>query len=62
MKKLNIILGKTHRRILRLLLEGILDKAGVGSENAYFFVRFKDGIPVNPTTLVMRDKDEEIGQ
>jgi len=60
MRKIELFLGKVQRRILKVLLDGVLERAKMKTDDIYFFVRVKDGKPVNPATLV--ERDEEIGQ
>lgn len=55
MRKIELFLGKTQRRILQVLLDGVLEKAKMKSNEVYFFVRVKDGRPVNPATLVEKE-------
>jgi hypothetical protein len=55
MRKIDLILGKAQRRILRVLLDGVLEKAKMKGNDVYFFVRVKDGKPVNPATLVEKE-------
>lgn len=54
MRKVELFLGKAQRRILKVLLDGVLEKAKMSTNDVYFFVRIKDGEPVNPATLVER--------
>ena len=54
MRKVKLFLGKAQRRILKVLLDGVLEKAKMSTNDVYFFVRIKDGEPVNPATLVER--------
>ena len=52
MKRIEVLLGKAQRRVLRVLLDGILDKAEMKNKTVWMFVKVKNGVPVNPATLV----------
>lgn len=56
MRKVEVILGKAQRRILKVLLDGVLEKADMKDKDVFFFVRYKDGVPVGPATLVEKEK------
>jgi hypothetical protein len=55
MRKVEVILGKAQRRILKVLLDGVLDRAEMKEKDVFFFVRVKNGEPVNPATLVEKE-------
>lgn len=55
MRKVQIILGKTQRRILKVLLEGILDKAEMKDMDVYFFVKVRNGEPNGYASLVEKE-------
>lgn len=55
MRKIEVILGKAQRRILKVLLDSVLEKAGMDDKDVYFLVRVKNGKPINPTALVEKE-------
>jgi hypothetical protein len=55
MRKIELFLGKAQRRILQVLLDGVLEKAKMETDDIYLFVRIKNGKPVNPATLVEKE-------
>jgi hypothetical protein len=55
MRKIELFLGKAQRRILQVLLDGVLEKTEMKDDEVYFFIKIKDGRPVNPAILVERE-------
>lgn len=55
MRKVEIILGKAQRRILKVLLESVLDKADMKDADVHFLARIKNGEPVSRAVLVERE-------
>lgn len=55
MKKIELFLGKAQRRILKVLLDSVLEKAKMDEKDVYFFVRVKNGKLANPAILVEKE-------
>lgn len=55
MRKVEVILGKAQRRILKVLLDGVLDKAEMKEGTVYFLATIKNGEPVNRAVLVEKE-------